>query len=87
MSATWLGRCDDWDVEDAHLFHDFDETRREITYRTFLKHLGGEEVRRLDYQFGVPLSQDYHVRFYKGVFDGKPVVCLMHSAYHYLWKI
>lgn len=86
MIATWLGRCDAWHVKDAHLFHDFDAGRREITYRTFLKHLGVEEVRRLDYQFGVPLSRDFHVRFYTGTFDGKCVVCLMHSAWHYLWQ-
>jgi hypothetical protein len=87
MSAKWLGRCDDWSAKDAHLFHDFDAGRREITYRTFRKHVGKEEVDYMDQHFGVPLSRDFHVRFYTGTFDGKRVVCLMHSAYHYLWQL
>jgi hypothetical protein len=85
--AKWLGRCDAWRAKDAELFWAFDDGCLEICYRTFRKHLGSKEVKRLDANFGVALSKDWHVKFFKGVFDGNPVVCLMHSAYHYLWTL
>ncbi len=65
----------------------FDDSAKEITYRTFLRHVGGEIVRELDAAFGVPLRRDWHVSFERGKWQGKPAVCLHHSGIHHLWYL
>jgi hypothetical protein len=66
---------------------EFDDSAREITYKTFLKHLGWENVKQLNEDFGVPLSEDWAVSFEKGKWKGKKAVCLHHSSIHHIWTI
>jgi hypothetical protein len=65
----------------------FDDSRRDVNYKTFARHLGREEIRALDQFFSVPLRRDYHVSFAVGKWKGKRAVCLFHSAYHHLWEL
>ena len=65
----------------------FDESSRDITYRTFAKHVGRAEIQELNKSFGVPISRDWHVKFAKGKWRGKPAVCLFHSSIHHIYTI
>lgn len=79
----------------------YDETERDITYRTFAKHVGPEVIReincgegigcaRYDYEpgrAGLTLKQDWHVTFGKGKWKGKPAVGMHHSSIHHIWII
>lgn len=65
----------------------FDDSSRDISYRTFAKYLGREEIRELNKSFGVPLSQDWAVSFKKGKWRGKKAICLYHSSIHHIWTI
>ena len=57
---------------------------REVTWRTFIRHVPVSGLRSL---FPGPpaLKRDYHVRFYRSRFNGKPCYFLVHSAIEYVW--
>lgn len=82
--VEFVGRCDHLDADDLY---DFDETSRKITYATFVRKVGGAVVKELNEGFGVPIKRDWHVRFVKGRWQGRPAVCMFHSAYHYIWVL
>ena len=79
---TFLGTC-------IHLspliLDEYDSSEKEISYKTFRKHLGKEIINELNLSFGVPLHKDYAVSFGKGKINGKTAFCLHHSAIHHLW--
>jgi hypothetical protein len=82
--TSFVGTCVGLRADDLD---DFDDTARSVTYKTFLRHLGGKIVRELDKSFGVPLRRDWHVDFQVGRWRGKRAVCLMHSRIHHIWTI
>jgi hypothetical protein len=82
--TQFLGTCVSFEAEDIH---DYDDKEKEITYRTFARHLGREMMREVNGWFGVPLSRDWCVSFGKGTFKGKPVVVLHHSRIHHFFEI
>lgn len=67
----------------------YDESARDINYRTFSRHLGAEGIQEIERAHGygqaLRLRQDYHVRYSRGKWQGKPAICMMHSAIHHLW--
>lgn len=69
----------------------FDDSARDITYRTFMKHLGSEVVREFESALGygrhLRLKDDYHVSYQKGKWRGKPAVCCMWSSIHHIWAL
>ena len=65
----------------------YDETERDISYRTFRRHVGGDVVREIDEAVGVPVGKDWHVSFGRGIYEGKPAVCMHHSAIHDLYAL
>ena len=65
----------------------FDDSAREITYKTFLKNVGWDTVKELNEIFGVPVGKDWSVRFEKGKWKGKIAYCLHHSSIHHIWTI
>lgn len=71
----------------AAKLEEFDDNCREIKYTTFKRWLGTEEINELNSHVSVPLSKDWSVRFYRGKYDGKNAICLMHSGIHHLWEI
>lgn len=80
--AEFVGTCVSLKAEDLEAY---DETEREITYRTFIRRVGTEVVA----SFGShpPLKRDWHVHYGKGKWRGRPAVCLHHSRIHYIWII
>ena len=84
LKSLWIGRCDELEANDLD---DYDDTKRPITYRTFQKHVGAGITRSLDRRFGIPIGREWHVKFSRGKWQGKPAVCMMHSGYHHIWTV
>lgn len=80
----FVGTCVHLSADDLHAY---DDSEREITYHTFVKHLGRELIQEINRWSGVPVGRDKHVSFGKGKWRGKPCVCLHHSAIHHIWTL
>lgn len=66
------------------------EQARPITLRVFAKHCDWRPLARtLGYQLGrgrgLQLRQDWHVRYYRSVYQGAPCYFLKHSAIEYIF--
>jgi len=69
---------------------DMVDRSREITYQTFFKHVDWREVTEMfgyDYHpaKGLTLKNDWHIGYYKSVYQGKPCYYLKHSAIEYIF--
>lgn len=81
----------------AALIGDLIESEREISYRTFRAALGAEELDRwaesMSYETGpgggrcrgLHLRNDWHVSYYRGLYDLKPALFIRHSAIEHIW--
>ena len=65
---------------------------REITWKTFLRHVGLAELLELFPGYersgrwgGLPLGQDWSVSFHRSRFCGKPCYYMRHSAIEYIF--
>ena len=68
----------------ADLILDMVDRAREVTWRTFARHIPRHELRA--YFPGPPaLERDYRVRFYRSFFAGRRCYFLVHSAIEYVW--
>ena len=69
----------------------FDDSSRQITNRTFRKHLGSENYLNfeelLGYDRHLRLANDYHVSYFKGSWRGRPAICCMRSSIHHIWLV
>lgn len=83
-NVTFIGTCVGLSGSDIDAF---DETAREITYKTFLKNVGRGVVDELNEWSGVPLRKDWSVSFEKGKWKGKNAYCLHHSMIHHIWTV
>lgn len=81
---VFVGTCVGLPVEDLEAF---DDSSKEISYRTFRRAVGRAVVAELNATFGVPLSRDWAVRFTRGLWRGRQAVCLFHSAIHHIWEL
>lgn len=64
------------------LITDMTDQAKEISWRTFAKHIGGiQEFRNHSQQLGydnfLKMENDYHVSFFKSYYNGKP--CVYHT--------
>lgn len=90
MSVEFIGTCVGLKAEDLH---DFDDSSRGITNRTFRKFLGKEEYREFELSLGyrdgsgLVLSKDWHVSYAKGKWKGRPAICCWWSGIHHIWVI
>jgi len=69
----------------ANDLYEYDESSREITYKTFLRHVGKEWIREINESLTVPIHKDWHVSFSIGKWKGKKAICLFHSCIHHIW--
>ena len=80
---TYLTNCVNSDCESITNMTD---TSREITLRTFLRHVSRQEVSALlGYDRYLPISRDWCVRFHKGTYQGMPCYYVVHSAIEYIF--
>lgn len=79
----------------AELIDALIESEREIAYCTFRCLLGGEELDRWAREMlydtghergGLRLCNDWHVTYYRGVYDGRPALFLRHSGIEHIWS-
>ena len=86
--VKFIGTC--VELSARHL-EDYDVTEREITAKTFRKHVGPEVYRELERRLGydkhLRLADDYAVSFGKGKWRGKPAVCLRWSSIHHIYLV
>ena len=68
----------------------YDQTERTIGYETALRHIGLESMREftqsLGYDRNLHIKNDYHVSYGKGVFRGKPAICIHWSSIHHFFS-
>lgn len=72
------------DIDDMR----YNEKCREITYRTFLKHVSLEELSDITksyYTKEFPLKNDLYVSYHKSFYKGEPCVYMVHSAIEYIF--
>jgi hypothetical protein len=69
----------------------FDDGSREITYRTFVKYADKEDLKawmeanKYGRKYGLCLSDDWAVSYYKGVYRGNPCVVMKWSSIHHFF--
>ena len=69
------------------------EKARDITRRTFLKHVDRENLREIERSLsydahpkqGLTMAGDWHVGYSKSTFQGRPCVFFTHSAIEYVF--
>ena len=67
------------------------ESAKSISYRTFRKYADGldEIAKNMGYELrptqGLTLKNDWHVAYFKGVYDKNPCVFMVHSCIEYIW--
>ena len=82
---TLFTRCCDG-VATSEQLHEMYDREREITLRTFARHVDIRPIAEdMGYQYGprvkgLRLSKDWAVRFYKSTFCGQPCYYMDHSA-------
>ncbi len=74
----------------AEAINNMIDRAREITYKTFLKHVDWREVSEmfgydLSPKQGLTLKNDWHIGYYKSVYKGRPCYYLTHSAIEYIF--
>lgn len=68
------------------LITDMTNTAKKITPQTFFKHIPRKEVyNMLKYNRSFPIEKDYHVSYYKGIYNNIPCYYLCHSLIEYIW--
>jgi len=74
---------------DSQSIRDLVESEKSITLRTFREHIGLQQwkelLETLGYDRYLPISRDWHVGYYKGVYQGLPAVFLRHSAIEWIF--
>lgn len=72
---------------DAKSIDNMVDRAREITYRTARKWLASfdEWMEKMGYNHKFHMKNDYHVRYFKSVYRGKPCVYVVHSAIEYIF--
>jgi hypothetical protein len=74
---------------DSESIRDLVDSEKSISLRTFREHIGVSQWKELLAMFGydrhLPISRDWHVGYYKGVYQGKPAVFLRHSAIEWIF--
>lgn len=75
----------------AKLINEMIEEGQEVTLATFRRHCQGvsEWAQSMGYETdkrrGLTLANDWHVRYYKSRYKGKPCYFIRHSAIEYIW--
>jgi len=71
----------------ARFIDKFDDNSIEISYKTFLKNVGYDIIKEINFAVGVPIKNDWCVRFYKAIINKKVYYCMKHSGIHHIWQV
>jgi len=66
------------------------DNAREITYKTFIKHVNWKEISRLlkydtHYRSGLLLKNDWHVTYHKSTYEGTPCYYVQWSGIEWIF--
>jgi hypothetical protein len=79
----------------AELINALQESARPISRRTFLRYVDRAELRTIETNLGyeatsrhggLSMARDWHVAYYRGVYDGRPCVYFDHSRIEYIFQ-
>jgi len=78
----------------AELIDAMQDVATEVTLATFQTHVGLAETKSFEIgqgyadrrsKRGLKMKDDYHVKYYKSVFDGQPCFYIVHSGIEYIY--
>ena len=78
-------------TNDVKALEEMIDKARQITYRTFIKHVDRKDLVRLFPQYDwisgrdLTLKRDYHVGYFKSKFKNIPCVFMNHSSIEYIF--
>lgn len=85
---VYVHSCPDSTYEDIQALQ---STERDISLTTFRKAIGPvrwkEIVANLGYDRHFPITRDWHVRYFRGVYRGVPCVFLRHSKIEHIFTL
>ena len=97
MKYHYAGDCTHFSpkmvCEDGGLW-DMKDQAREITRKTFLKHVDRAEIRQMAKDFGysqneaggeLTMASDWHISYYRSTLYGRRVYYFTHSAYEHVF--
>lgn len=93
----YIGKCVEWPTDDVYSdggLCDMIDQALEISRRTFLKHVGKDNVRELEEQLGyesrpqegLTMAGDYHVGYFASKLHGRKAYFVTHSAIEYVFS-
>ena len=86
--------CVGWDRDDVPSLHDMIEAERDITRRTFLRHVNKEDQAELELRLSyapyargsiLTMCRDYAVSYHRSKLHGSTVYYFKHSAIEYVF--
>ena len=82
---------------DCESISDMTEKAKEITYRTFIKHIPIYELLKIgpfsnydtphEKKGGLKLKNDWHVSYHKSTYQGHPCLYVQHSSIEYIFQL
>jgi hypothetical protein len=81
--------CVNWEQKKVNALCDMIDNAKEITRKTFCKHVNKNELAELEEQLGygsyLKMKNDYHVNYYRSKLFGKTVYYFRQSAIEYVF--
>jgi len=87
VDVHFVGTCVGLRAKDLH---DFDDSSRQVTYRTFREKVGTAITDEINTWANIGRKHflnDWHIRYYTGKWRGRKAVCFMHSSIHHIWTL
>ena len=93
MKLSFFNNCVNWNPEDVSVeggLSEMIENARDITRRTFLKHVNAEQMRQIEKDFGyergsLTMAKDWHVSYSRSQLHGRRCYFFTHSAIEYVF--
>jgi len=94
---SYYNNCVNWDARDVCCLgglSDMVDEAKDITRRTFLKHVNKNSFSYLRHELGyaehwrrgLTMGKDYHIQYFKSKHHGHTVYFFTHSAIEYVFK-
>ncbi len=90
----FLRDCVSWPLSEVNDLNDMIEQNRQISLRTFRKHVDREQLDMIERQLGyvtrpwekgLRMCNDHHVSYHASQLNSSPVVYIRHSAIEYVF--
>lgn len=93
MKLPFFNNCVNWNPQDVSAeggLSEMIERAKDITRRTFLKHVNAEQMRQIEKNFGyqrgvLTMAKDWHVTYSRSQLHGRRCYFFTHSAIEYVF--